>query len=517
MKLVTVGEMREAEARAGVPVSQLMENAGLAVAQEVWLLLGEVVDRRVLVLVGPGNNGGDGLVAARHLHDWGAHVVVYLVRPRAEDDPVYREVAQRGITVHRAWEDAAQGCPRLEEALQTADVVIDAILGTGRARPIEGEMAEVLGRLAAARSRTWGPRLIALDLPTGVDADTGAADPHAVAADVTVALQWSKVGLHQLPGSQLAGQVQTVDIGIPAEIESALSTELMDRRWARSALPPRPAGAHKGTFGRVYVVAGSPRFTGAARLAALGALRVGAGLVTLACARTVHPVVAAGLLEPTFLPLPDHEGQLSAEAVSPLLEALEGDSESLLVGPGLGKAAYVQAFLGSLLAALEGRQLRALVLDADGLNNLALLKDWPQRLPPYAVLTPHPGEMSRLTGLSVGEVQGNRVAVAREHARQWGTCLVLKGAHTVVAAPDGRVRISPFVNPGLASGGTGDVLAGAIAGLAAQGLEPFEAASLGVYLHGLAAERARVELGDAGMLAGDLLPELPRAIKELRG
>ncbi len=516
MKLATVAEMREAEAKAGVPISQLMENAGLAVAQEVWLLLGEVADRRVLVLVGPGNNGGDGLVAARHLHDWGAQVQVYLVSPRQEEDPVLAQVVQRQVPIVRAQEDAQEGFRRLEEALVWAEVVIDAILGTGRARPIAGEMAQVLDRLAQARRRPLPSRLIAVDLPTGVDADTGAADPHTVAADVTVALQWSKVGLHQLPASQLAGRVEVVDIGIPAELGASLATELMDRSWARSILPPRPPGAHKGTFGRVLVVGGSQRYIGAPRLAAMGALRVGAGLVTLACGQSVYPVVAAGVSEPTFLPLPEHEGQLSGHSVLPLLAAVDEGAQVLLVGPGLGQGGYVQGFLGELLDALRSRPI-TLVLDADGLNNLASLRDWPQRLPRGAIITPHPGEMSRLCGLSVEEVQAHRVRVAREYACLWGVVLVLKGAHTVVASPDGRARISPFVNPGLASGGTGDVLAGAIAGLAAQGLSPFDAASLGVYLHGLAGELVREELGDAGMVAGDLLLALPRAIKSLRG
>ncbi len=516
MKLVTVAEMREAEAKAGVPVYQLMENAGLAVAQEVWLLLGEVVDRRVLVLVGPGNNGGDGLVAARHLHDWGGKVEVYLLAPRPPADPVYAQVVERGIPIYLASQDALESFKALEEALARADVVIDAILGTGRARPIGGEMAEVLKRLAQARKRPLAPRLIALDLPSGVDADTGAADPYTVAADVTVTLQWSKVGLHQLPASQLTGRLEVVDIGIPPDLGDAFLVELMDRRWARQLLPPRPPGAHKGTFGRAIVVAGSPRYIGAGRLAAMGALRVGAGLVTLACPQTVHPLVAAGISEPTFLPLPDYEGQLYGHSLQPLLEAIEEGCQALLVGPGIGRGGYVQGFLGELLSALRARNVPT-VLDADALNVLATLRDWQDRLVPGLVLTPHPGEMSRLSGLSIPEIQANRLAIARTYAQRWQAVLILKGAHTIIAAPDGRALVSPFVNPGLASAGTGDVLAGAVAGLMAQGLPPFAAAGLGVYLHGLAGELVREEMGDAGIVSGDLLEALPRAIKSLKG
>ncbi|MEE8369474.1 MAG: NAD(P)H-hydrate epimerase, partial [Dehalococcoidia bacterium] len=282
MKLVTVAEMQAAEKSAGVPVSQLMENAGLAVAQEAWLLLGEVAERRIVVLAGPGNNGGDGLVAARHLREWGGEVSVYLLKGRDKKDPVFAPLAEAKVPTTTAEEDGKQGYKRLDELLGGADLVIDALLGTGRARPIEGALAEVLERLQSARGRTLPPRLLAVDVPTGLDADTGAADPRCVAADGTVALGYSKVGLHVLPGAQLAGRVEVVEIGIPKSAESEGWTELMTARWARSVLPERPAGAHKGTFGRALVVAGSPRYVGAAYLACMGGLRSGAGLVTLA-------------------------------------------------------------------------------------------------------------------------------------------------------------------------------------------------------------------------------------------
>jgi len=522
MKLVTVEEMQEAEKRSGVPVPQLMENAGLAVAQEAWLLLGELAERRIVVLAGPGNNGGDGLVAARHLQEWGADVTVYLLKPRDKKDAVFAPLLKAKTPVATAEEDlptgqagAKDGYKWLEELLAGADLVIDALLGTGRARPIEGALAEVLDRLRAARGRPLAPRLLAVDLPTGLDADTGAADPHCVGADATVALGWSKVGLHVLPGSQLAGRVEVVEIGMPKELESDVWTELMTARWARGALPERPPGANKGTFGKALVVAGSPRYVGAAYLACMGGLRAGAGLVTLACASTIYPILAAKLTEATFEPLPDEEGYLSAEAAHTVGQALARDYDSLLVGPGLGQEGYVRAFMRALLPLLKG--LRGVVIDADGLNNLSKVEGWWKELAAPAVITPHPGELSRLTGLPVEEIQSDRLAVARGYAGEWGVTVVLKGANTVVAAADGRARLSPFANPGLASGGTGDVLAGAIAGLIAQGMEPYEAACLGVYLHGLAGERVWAELGDAGMIAGDLLVALPRAIKELRG
>jgi NAD(P)H-hydrate epimerase len=577
MRLVTVAEMQDAERHSGVSIPELMENAGLAVAQEAWLLLGELAERRILVLCGPGNNGGDGLVAARHLKDWGADVAVVLLNPRP-DDPNLTQLTEREVPTTvleeegRGKEEGGEALGRLEEALGGAELVVDALLGTGHARPIEGVLAEVMTRLRAARDRRLPPRLIAVDLPTGLDADTGAVDLLTVAADHTATFQWSKIGLHVQPGAQYAGRVEVVDIGIPTAghadaavgqgltlteadageqpnvgqgltlpgpaLEAPASTpsgqvlnltELMTDRWARDLLPARPLDAHKGTFGSAMVVAGSPHYTGAAYLACMGALRSGAGIVTLACARTIYPILAAKLTETTFEPLDDTDGYLTAREAGDVHRALGArDYSALLVGPGLSQGGYPQAFMKGLLSLLAGGGsgihpdtgaggLRAMIIDADGLNNLAKIDGWPQALPLPTILTPHPGELARMTGLSAAEVQAARLASARRYAAEWGVTLVLKGANTIVASAEGPARISPFANPGLASGGTGDVLAGVIAGLVAQGLAPFDAASLGVYLHGLAGEQVRRELGSAGMLAGDLLPALPRVIKELKG
>jgi len=547
MKLVTVAEMQAAERDSGVPLAQLMENAGLAVAQEAWLMLGELADRRILVLAGPGNNGGDALVAARHLKDWGADVTVALLKPRGEDDANLTALVEREVPIGGIEDDA-----KTDEALAGAELIIDALLGTGNTRPIDGDLAALLDRLREARSRRLPPRLLAVDLPTGLNADTGAVDPHCVAADQTVALGWSKVGLHTLPGAQYAGRVEVVDIGIPPTSggQALRLTELMTAAWARSALPARPLDAHKGTFGSAMVVAGSPQYTGAAYLSCLGALRTGPGIVTLACARSIHPIIASKLSETTFEPLDDKEGYLSAEEASAVRRALSARKyDALLIGPGLGQHGYVSAFLRALLPMLvatnrgsgsqEGQpytrksapqsaaaagptstaqpDLRALVLDADALNNIAKVDRWWEMLKLPTVITPHPGELSRLSGQSTEEIQADRLGAARRCAAEWDVTLVLKGANTVVAAPDGRARLSPFANPGMATGGTGDVLAGAITGLIAQGVEPFDAASLGVYLHALAGDLVRRDLGDAGMLAGDVAAALPRAIKELSG
>jgi ADP-dependent NAD(P)H-hydrate dehydratase / NAD(P)H-hydrate epimerase len=523
MKLVTVAEMQRLERECGVPLDQLMENAGLAAAQEAWLMLGEIAERRMLVLCGPGNNGGDGLVAARHLKDWGADVIVYLLKARKEeDDAVYKQALDREIPMIVGGEDDA--AKRLTDALGGAELVIDALLGTGSSRAIEPPLADALDMLRDVRANRLPPRLIAVDIPTGVDADTGLADPHTVAADETVAFAFAKVGLHVLPGSQFAGRVEVVDIGIPAPMASEVKTELLSRRWAQETLPDRPADAHKGTFGSAMVVAGSPQYTGAAYLSCTGALRSGAGIVTLACGKSIHPILATKLTETTFEPLDDKDGALTAQEAHSVARAIRDRGyEALLIGPGLGQSGYQQAFLKGLLPALttepvrQGRALRALILDADGLNNLSKIENWPSLIKVPTIVTPHPGEFARLTGLDIKDVQADRLALARRYADKWGVTVLLKGAPSIVAAPDGRAAINPYVNPGLATGGTGDVLGGTIAGFVAQGVESFEAACLGLFVGSMAGEIVRGELGSAGMLASEVANAIPLAMRELRG
>src|SRR3989475_10074484 len=458
MKLATVAEMQHAERECGVPVEQLMENAGLAIAQEAWLMLGELADRKIVVLAGPGNNGGDGLVAARHLKDWGADVSVVLLKPRGEDDANLKALIEREVPVVVLEDDVS----KLDEPLAGAELIIDALLGTGKAREIEGLLAGVLDKLREARSRRLPPRLLAVDLPTGLDADTGAVDPRTAAADQTVALGWSKVGLHTLPGSQYAGRVEVVDIGIPPEYGNSIKTEVLTAAWARSALPERPPGAHKGTFGSALIVAGSPQYVGAAALSCTGALRVGPGIVTLACARAIYPMLASKLTATTFEPLEDKEGFLSAEEAYSVRRALSRGYKALLVGPGLAQQSYVVAFVRALLPMLTQDDVRAVVIDADGLNNIAKVERWWEMLQVPAVINPHPGELSRLSAVDTADVQRDRLAAARTRASQWGLTVVVKGANTIVAAPDpdgrgGRARLSPFANPGLATGGTGDL------------------------------------------------------------
>ncbi len=549
MKVVTVAQMRAIEAAAdaaGHSYAAMMERAGRAVA-EVLLHRMDVKGRRVLVLVGPGNNGGDGLVAARFLAQAGADVACFLTRPRdPRQDENFRRLQEMHIPCVLANDANNQA---LRRRAASADVIVDALLGTGTGLPVTGTVAQVLRAVGEALTQpvppTAGwlsldgvpcppsspsrPLVVAVDGPSGLDFDSGALDEAALRADVTVTFAYPKRGHFRFPGAAARGELVVADIGTDPALAGGVTLEVATPEKIRALLPPRPPDAHKGTFGRALIVAGSANYTGAARLAGAAAVRAGAGLVTVALPASIHTAVAAGLPEATYLLLPHELGVVARSAVEVLTERLD-QFDALLIGPGLGRDPETAAFLTELLVGPQQRTvgflrqgeeparrppLPSLVVDADGLNLLAEVEGWSARLPTETVLTPHPGEMARLMGVSVADVQSDRVEVARRQAKEWGHVVVLKGAYTVVAAPDGRAALEPFANPGLATGGTGDVLAGTIVALRAQGLGPFDAALVGAYLHGLAGELAAAELTAAGMAAGDLLRFLPAAWRRL--
>jgi hydroxyethylthiazole kinase-like uncharacterized protein yjeF len=556
MKVVTTGEMRRIEKAAdagGLSFATMMENAGRAVAEACQRdqRMGPPGDRRILVLVGPGNNGGDGLVAARYLHDAGAQVKLYIGKRQLKGDDHYALCQERGIITTRAEDDP--NLKSLRKLLREADVIIDALLGTGVSKPIEGPLKDVLETakeeiekrrreekskeplvspsFPPSPSLTSSPLTVAVDVPSGLNCDNGAVDPVTIPADLTVTFGFPKVGQFLFPGAEYLGKLLVADIDIPPSLADDVSVELATPQMVSELLPKRPLGAHKGTFGKALVVAGSVNYTGAAYLASAAATRVGTGLVTLALADNLHPILASKLSEVTFLLLPHDMGAIVPEAMKILGEKVS-DYNALLLGPGLGRDGktieFVQRFLarewrskrprvgflvtGEEEAEGESAVLPLSVIDADGLNALADRPNWWKYLGGPNVLTPHPGEMARLVGCGVDEVEANRIEAAREMAKRWKQVVTLKGAHTVVAAPDGQTVIIPFANPGLATAGSGDVLAGAIVGFLAQGLSLFAAAVAGAYIHGLAGDLVREEMGDAGMVAGDLLPMLPQAI-----
>ncbi|MFC1903936.1 NAD(P)H-hydrate dehydratase [Chloroflexota bacterium] len=515
MKIVTSEQMRDIEqacAKTGLPTDVLMENAGKAVAEEVRKILGAIKQQHILFLIGPGNNGGDGLVAARHLHDWGAKVSLFFSSQRPPDDSNLELVQQRRITCLEANQD--ENLDKFDKLLSSANCVVDALFGTGKVRPLQSTLQQALDKVTQARSKQAGLHLIAIDLPSGLDADSGAVDPACLYADNTITLGFPKPGLFSFPGAERVGKLTIADIGIPDHLADAITTELITDEWAKNVLPQRPLNANKGSFGRVLVVAGSINYIGAAYLACNGASRVGAGLVTLATATSLQPILAAKLTETTYIPLPESQpGLISAQAAELLISQQFNDYNVLLMGCGLGQSQPVIEFVN---AVLSKSGLPALVLDADALNTLAKNPKWWQQLDNDAILTPHPGEMARLSGLSVAEIQSDRINTARKLAQEWHKTVVLKGAYTVIAAPDGRCTVSPIANPGLASAGTGDVLTGAIAGLVAQGLSLFNASTLGVYLHGKAGDIVKNIIGDTGMIATDILSALPMVMKQIK-
>jgi NAD(P)H-hydrate epimerase len=505
--------MREIEKRAeeeGLPPSTLMERAGLGIAQEVRKLLSSVEGRHILVLVGPGNNGGDGLVCARYLAKWGGRVCLYLTTERK--DVNFKLCQDEGIPSIEMVKDEELSLLRC--FLSSSDMVIDAVLGTGKARPLEDRLREAMQGVDKARKERPSLYILALDLPSGLDADTGEVDEACPFADLTVTLGFPKVGLFLSPGAERAGRIVVADIGIPSYLASHLDIEIIDEEWARKALPHRPCISNKGTFGRVLVISGSPNYIGASYLCCEAALRVGAGMVTLACPENIKPILASKLTEVTYLPLPESEpGVISSRAVDIVLENLSRFG-ALILGPGLGKREETKNFVTRILFSLpEGLPL---VVDADGLNILSQIESWWEKLRANAILTPHPGEMGGLCKREVIDVQSHRLEVAKESAARWGKTMVLKGAYTVVSEPQGRAYVLNLANPGLSSAGTGDVLTGAIGGLLAQGLLPSFASCLGAYVHGIAGEKVREELGNMGMIASDLLSYLPLVLKELR-
>ncbi|MGE0227229.1 MAG: NAD(P)H-hydrate dehydratase [Dehalococcoidia bacterium] len=516
MKLVTVEQMRALEAQAiaeGTDIDNLMDAAGLAAAQETWMAMRIIEDRLVLVLAGPGNNGSDGVIAAYHLRDMGARVHVYLLEARAEDDTAWQVLHDHDIPFTLATDDTDY--VQLESLLTDAAAVLDALLGTGSNRPIEGRMADVLDRLATVRESGKRMELVALDVPTGVDADSGRVDPHTVAADVTVGFGYLKVGLFQAPGRRYAGQIVRADIGLPAEPAIELPYEEIEYRMAQRGVPERPADGHKGTFGRAVVAAGSSRFPGAAVLAAEACARSGAGLTVIAAPEVIQPLLTR-LPDAVHEPLPSAGGTVNGEAARALLRALPG-TDALLVGPGLGHTNDTEAFMRGLLAGLDGIEgLRAVVLDADALNAVAG-QPWHEWFRTPRIVTPHPGEMARLLGTTTEGVQNDRLLHATQYAAAIGGVVVLKGACTIIATADGRARISGAMNSMLATGGTGDVLAGLIAGFMAQGCDLLEAATAAVYVHSETASMVAKEYGEAAGLAQDLLRALPDARKNLDG
>ena len=513
MRVLNSAQMREADRRTigeiGIPSLVLMENAGRQVVAAMEAMHGELLERQVAVLCGHGNNGGDGFVVARTLMQRGVSVSVFLMGRVADvrgDARTNLEILGRlGVTVVEIGDGQAWELHFSE--VRDCSIIVDAIFGTGLNAPVSGLIESVIADVNAA-----GITVVSIDVPSGLSAD--GVDPigESIEADTTVTLGAPKLPLVLPPGETRAGDIVIADIGIPAEVIESLEgprIALLTRHGMRELITPRVPESHKGDYGRVLIVAGSMGKTGAAHLSAIGALRSGAGLVTVATPAACQPIVAAMGAEYMTEALHETADGLHPDGVDHVIEMAR---DVLALGPGLGTAPGTREFVRQLV----DRATMPLVIDADGLNAFASAPDrLTGREGRDIIITPHPGEMARLVGMSTDEVQASRLEIARNFAVAHHVFVVLKGHRTLIATPDDKVFINPTGNPGMATGGTGDILTGMIAAWLAQLLDAEAACRLAVYLHGLAGDLAEADEGEVAMTSADVAGHLGDAMLEL--
>ena len=543
MKYISVAEMRnidiQTDAVGGVSFAQLMENAGRGIAEIILDLPESFGENSILALVGPGNNGGDALVALDNLAAEGWDVTAYLFKRKVKGDELVERVEKAGGTIVLAKDD--ENFEKLTALVEENAVLLDGLLGTGIKLPLREDAADLLAAANdALESIGWQPYIVAIDCPSGVDSDTGEAAPETIPADITATMAAIKFGLLKLPAFELCGDIAVVDIGVTDKVPDwvQVTNFVANEEQVAALLPERPLSSHKGTFGTALVAAGSINYTGAALLAGKAAYRSGAGLVTLAVPSAIHTTLAGQFPEATWVLLPSKNGVIAADASHVLLENLER-ATALLIGPGFGMEDTTREFIENLLrlkgvakkskssigfvhgnekqqAEEKEFKLPPLVFDADGLKLLAEIDNWYELITEPAVLTPHPGEMSVMTGLDIAEIQADRLNIAKKYAQEWGHVIVLKGAFTVVAAPNSETYTIPVASPSLARAGSGDVLAGLIVGLRAQGLDAVQAAVAGTWVHAHAGVLAGEMLGaSASVLAGDILSAVPGILADL--
>lgn len=538
VKLFTVSEMLALEKEAntsGLPYAEMMENAGKGIAEEIVKSFPEIKNKKIFALVGSGNNGGDALVALSQLASQGWDSTAYIVKLRESDDPLINRLlnANAQIILHEQNKDLHS----LTKLLQTNTICLDGVLGTGIKLPLKGDIAKVLTFVKDQLGKIQNDlHIIAVDCPSGVDCDSGEVAPETIPAEMTVTMAGMKVGMTKFPAAIVSGDVCFVSIGNIEHLNVYKRNHklLLTSDIIKQFLPKRPIDAHKGTFGTAFIVAGSVNYTGAALLAGLAAYRIGTGLVTTAIPEILHTTLAGQFPESTWVLLPHELGVISAEAAKVVRDNIDRVT-AILIGPGFGQEDTTKEFIKRLFT-IKGEQKKGkigfiqedkqnegnqtfnipLVMDADALKLISTIEDWHKLIQKETILTPHPGEMSIMTGLSVNEIQNDRIEIAQRFARNWGHVVVLKGAYTVIASPEGEVAIVPIASSALARAGTGDVLSGLIVGLRAQGVSAFGAACAGAYIHALAGLLAASRLGTtASVIASDVLNAVPEIIKDL--
>ncbi len=494
----------------GIPGIVLMENAAVCVANEVLSMLQDMNGKRAVVLAGKGNNGGDALAVARHLYNKGIDVWTYLL---AKKDEISGDAATNlrilenmGIGVIELTSE--EQFPEFKNVLAGADIVVDGIFGTGLKGNVRGIPAHLIDIVNGSSKA-----VVSIDIPSGINGENGKIMGCCIRASRTVTMALPKIGLLVHPGCEYTGDIIVADIGIPQKAVDNfnIDTYFLNRHEVSSMLPVRRRDANKGDFGRVLIISGSRGMTGAGCLTARAALRSGAGLVYLGVPSGLWHVYASSVTEAITVPLDDDgTGRLSVSLIDKI-DALIEKKDVIAIGPGLSVNDSIVEIVKSIIKKAQV----PLVIDADALNAVSADVSMLKHLKVPAVVTPHPGEMSRLTGIDIADIQDNRQEIAREFAARWNVITVLKGSKTVVAKPDGTLFLNTTGNPGMATAGSGDVLTGIIAGLIGQGMKPEDAAVAGVYIHGLAGDEACSKKGEYGMIAGDIIEELPGILRSM--
>lgn len=517
MILVTAGEMQEMDRLTieshGIPGLELMENAGRGATDALLDQFADRIKTRVVIICGKGNNGGDGFVMARYLAERHIDVTVYLLAKagnvKGDAAANLNRLATLEIPVIEIPDE--DSFSKIKSELSRFDLIVDAILGTGLKSDVRGFFKTVIDFINELNRS--GTPVFAVDMPSGLNSDTGQPCGTCIRAQGTATFALAKIAHYTYPGADYTGNLKIVDIGIPGAVVDAVGPKqyLISAEQIRAAFPQRPANTHKGRTGHLLVVAGSTGKTGAAAMTAVAAMRAGAGLVTLGIAESLNPILETQVLEVMTASLAECEyGILADIAIEDITRLADGKS-CLAIGPGIGQAAETRSLVEKIISQID----TPMVIDADGLNNIAGKTQLLKKRKALTVLTPHPGEMARLIETSPAAVQQNRIACARDFAVSFGVHVVLKGAATVIAHPDGKAYVNPTGNPGMASGGMGDVLTGVIAGFITQGFTPEAAAHAAVYLHGAAADTLAQTVGPIGYLAGEVMNIIPKEIKKL--
>ncbi|QZY55764.1 NAD(P)H-hydrate dehydratase [Crassaminicella profunda] len=516
MKIVNSEQIKQLDHMAMeeffIPGIILMENAGVAVAHEILKSVKKKENKEVIIVCGLGNNGGDGFVAARHLFNKGIPVKVFII---GNPSDISGDAKINYDIIHKLEIDiqilvGVNNLKKFSEIIKTCSIIVDGIFGTGLKREIDGLIGEIIHTINESEKE-----VISIDIPSGISANNGAVYGTAVKADKTVVLALPKIGNLNYPGADYVGELILKDIGIPQKAieKMQLNTNFITMDMVREIMPVRNRDTHKGSYGKAYIVAGSTGMTGAAILSCEAALKSGVGIIKMPVPQSLNTIMETRLTEVITVPLPEFKkGVVGIRDIEKILKTME-ESNVMAIGPGSGRSRELEELLRNILEHTN----KPMILDADALNSLANRKEFLNLIKCPTIMTPHVGEMARLTDLEIDYINNNRIAVATEFAKKWNVVVVLKGARTIVAGPKEEIFINTTGNPGMATAGSGDVLTGIVTGLVAQGIEPLKAAVAGVYIHGKAGDIAAEKFGEYGLVASDILKEIPFAIKEVVG